>query len=275
VRNNVLHYLSRYTHRVAISNHRLVAMKEGQVSFRWKDYAHRGKQKVMTLSSDEFLRRFLLHVLPRGLVRIRHFGLFANRRRAASLARCRVLLNVARPTDPQANSSQLRCPLCSGPMLVTQRMSGLQILSPSAPNQLPQPGTLTAHDRHDQSATQRPPLQRSSQAGREVVPGPAPRARFHGCQSDLRQVECWLFEVHPHGAALCHPHPSASSRARTDPNPIALPPPLQRLPSNAPIKTAPEEHLRASPRACSRGSPDRVLSFIKTNVPRCVQTLAR
>ncbi len=126
---HVLHYLSRYTHRVAISNHRLVALKQGQVSFRWKDYAHGGKQKVMTLSSDEFLRRFLLHVLPKGLVRIRHFGLFANRRRAASLARCRVLLNVAKPTDPQADSSQLRCPLCSGPMLVTERTSGLQILS--------------------------------------------------------------------------------------------------------------------------------------------------
>ncbi len=91
---HVLNYLARYTHRVAISNHRLVAFKNDRVSFRWKDYAHGGKQKVMTVSADEFLRRFLLHVLPKGLVRIRHFGLFANRRRAA-LARCRALLGMA------------------------------------------------------------------------------------------------------------------------------------------------------------------------------------
>ena len=83
---HVLHYLARYTHRVAISNHRLVGFKDERVSFRWKDYADGGKQKVMTVSADEFLRRFLIHVLPKGLVRIRHFGLFANRRRAASLA---------------------------------------------------------------------------------------------------------------------------------------------------------------------------------------------
>jgi len=126
---HVLHYLARYTHRVAISNHRLVAFKDGQVSFRWKDYAHGGKQKVMTVSSDEFLRRFLLHVLPKGLVRIRHFGLFANRRRAASLARCRVLLNAAQPTNLPSETTQLRCPMCSSPMLVTERMSGLQILA--------------------------------------------------------------------------------------------------------------------------------------------------
>jgi hypothetical protein len=79
---HVLHYLARYTHRVAISNHRLVAFKDDHVSFRWKDYAANGKQKVMTVSSDEFLRRFLIHVLPKGLIRIRHLGLFANRRRA-------------------------------------------------------------------------------------------------------------------------------------------------------------------------------------------------
>ena len=84
---HVLHYLARYTHRVAISNHRLVAFENDRVSFRWKDYAHGGKQKVMTVSADEFLRRFLIHVLPKGFVRIRHFGLFANRRRSR-IARC-------------------------------------------------------------------------------------------------------------------------------------------------------------------------------------------
>ena len=81
---HVLNYLARYTHRVAISNHRLVAFENGRVSFRWRDYAHGGKKKVMTVSAHEFLRRFLLHVLPGGLVRIRHFGLFANRRQSAA-----------------------------------------------------------------------------------------------------------------------------------------------------------------------------------------------
>ena len=91
---HVLNYLARYTHRVAISNHRLVAFENDRVSFRWRDYAHGGKKKVMTVSADEFLRRFLLHVLPGGLVRIRHFGLFANRRRSAALERCRDLLGA-------------------------------------------------------------------------------------------------------------------------------------------------------------------------------------
>src|ERR1700730_15379806 len=84
--DHVLHYLARYTHRVAISNHRLIAFENGQVTFRWKDYAHRNKKRKMTLSADEFLRRFLLHVLPRRFVRIRFFGFLANTRRAALLS---------------------------------------------------------------------------------------------------------------------------------------------------------------------------------------------
>jgi hypothetical protein len=120
---HVLHYLARYTHRVAISNHRLVAFKDDRVSFRWKDYAAGGKQKVMNVSAEEFLRRFLIHVLPKGLVRIRHFGLFANRRRAASLLRCRFLLKSPSPPQQPAASSQPRCPLCSEPMLLIERMT--------------------------------------------------------------------------------------------------------------------------------------------------------
>ena len=76
---HVLHYLARYTHRVAISNHRLLGMEDGKVTFRWKDYAHGGKQRKMTLAAEEFIRRFLLHVLPKGFVRIRHYGWMANR----------------------------------------------------------------------------------------------------------------------------------------------------------------------------------------------------
>jgi hypothetical protein len=125
---HVLHYLARYTHRVAISNHRLVAFKEDRVSFRWKDYACSGKHKIMTLSADEFLRRFLIHVLPKGLVRIRHFGLFANRKRAASLLRCRALLGTMAPPQPPTPSSQLRCPLCSADMFIVERMTSSQLL---------------------------------------------------------------------------------------------------------------------------------------------------
>jgi hypothetical protein len=123
---HVLNYLARYTHRVAISNHRLVAFENDRVSFRWRDYAHGGKQKVMTVSAHEFLRRFLLHVLPAGLVRIRHFGLFANRRRSAALERCRSLLGTAAPADlPQI--LRLRCTACSGTMLIIERLTSSQL----------------------------------------------------------------------------------------------------------------------------------------------------
>jgi hypothetical protein len=133
----VLNYLARYTHRVAISNHRLVALENDRVSFRWRDYTHGGKQKVMTVSAHEFLRRFLLHVLPAGLVRIRHFGLFANRRRGAALDRCRALLGMAACVDPPEPHS-LRCPACSGMMLVVERLTRGQLyfrasLVPSQP----------------------------------------------------------------------------------------------------------------------------------------------
>ena len=91
----VLAYLGRYTHRVAISNHRLLSLKDGKVTFSWKDYRHGNQPSLMTLSTDEFIRRFLLHVLPRGFQRIRQFGLLANRRRRVQLARCRQLLGTA------------------------------------------------------------------------------------------------------------------------------------------------------------------------------------
>jgi hypothetical protein len=134
---HVLHYLARYTHRVAISNRRLVSFKDDRVSFRWKDYTAGSKQKIMTVSADEFLRRFLIHVLPKGLVRIRHFGLFANRKRSASLLRCRVLLNAADAAPPQpAPSAQIKCPLCSELMLVIERFTSLQLL-PAPPSIAP------------------------------------------------------------------------------------------------------------------------------------------
>src|SRR5580693_1719023 len=114
----VLKYLARYTHRVAISNHRLRALENGRVSFEWKDYAHRSRTKLMTLDAIEFLRRFLLHVLPTGLVRIRHFGFLANRVRKSKLDLCRTLLAAPLPAAPshsesgEVNENAQRCPIC-------------------------------------------------------------------------------------------------------------------------------------------------------------------
>jgi len=133
---HVLHYLARYTHRVAISNHRLVSFSAGQVTFRWKDYAHGNKIRRMTLSAEEFLRRFLLHVLPRGFVRIRFFGMLANRRRAKVLPVCLALLEPNPVSDavqslplPDSKSSGSICPLCGGPMVVVERLTAAQLLS--------------------------------------------------------------------------------------------------------------------------------------------------
>ena len=94
---HVLEYLGRYTHRVALSNHRLIDFVDGKVSFRWKDYRHDSRQKIMRLEAQEFIRRFLLHVLPNGLQRIRHYGLLANRHRVLKLTRCRQLLAEPAP----------------------------------------------------------------------------------------------------------------------------------------------------------------------------------
>ncbi len=102
---HVLEYLGRYTHRVALSNDRLVSLDEGVVQLRWKDYADHDRQKVMALGADEFLRRFLLHVLPRGFMRIRHFGILANRTRHATLDRCRQLLDA--PVAPASVAEPL------------------------------------------------------------------------------------------------------------------------------------------------------------------------
>jgi hypothetical protein len=102
--DRVLDYLGRYTHRVAVSNHRLQAMHDGQVTFPYKDYKHPQRQKVMTLSADEFLRRFLLHVLPECFQRIRHYGLLGNRHRAENLARCRELLAMPVPIPATAHN---------------------------------------------------------------------------------------------------------------------------------------------------------------------------
>ena len=127
----VLRYLARYTHRVAISNRWLVAADDGGVSFRWKDYRIDGPErwKTMTLSAGEFIRRFLLHVLPKGFHRIRHYGVFANSNRTQALAKARELLAVAPPPKPEpaatpavdeARVLPTPCPCCGGRMHIIE-----------------------------------------------------------------------------------------------------------------------------------------------------------
>lgn len=125
----VLDYLGRYTHRVAISNHRLKELKDGQVSFTYKDYKHAHQQKVMTLSADEFLRRFLMHVLPSGFQRIRYYGLLGNRHRAENLARCRTLLAMPAPLTQLHRNYRERCQQLTGrdPLLCPQCKTGTMV----------------------------------------------------------------------------------------------------------------------------------------------------
>ena len=130
----VLDYVGRYTHRVAISNHRLLEIAAGQVRFQWKDYRDKGQQKTMTLSAEEFIRRFLLHALPDGFQRIRYYGLLGNRYRREKLARCRQLLGMAPPVEAPApedyrdlheqltGSSLRQCPVCHRGRMVMVEM---------------------------------------------------------------------------------------------------------------------------------------------------------
>jgi hypothetical protein len=137
----VLKYLARYTHRVAISNRRLVALEDGNVWFHWKDYAHGGDQKIMTLTATEFIRRFLLHVLPSGFVRIRHYGFLANRVCRDKLALCRVLLAVEPASEPAASEPCVEpeetgeeqatphtCPSCGvGRMVIVESFKAIHV----------------------------------------------------------------------------------------------------------------------------------------------------
>jgi hypothetical protein len=134
----VLAYLGRYTHRVAIANPRLISMTDDGVAFRWKDYRHHGKSKVMTLDAHEFIRRFLLHTLPDGFHRIRHYGFLANGHRAEKLALCRRLLNIPppNPADPPADMTTTllpvdRCPCCGGVMITLGTLPQSQPRRPS------------------------------------------------------------------------------------------------------------------------------------------------
>jgi hypothetical protein len=140
--DQVLRYLGAYTHRVAISNHRLVSFQDDQVTFRWRDSAHNHNQRLLTLPAVEFLRRFLLHVLPRGFVRIRHFGFLASRRRGILLPLCQQALSIDPPTASPAAipphneihpTPLWPCPLCGGSMVVIERLTAVQVWLRSPP----------------------------------------------------------------------------------------------------------------------------------------------
>jgi hypothetical protein len=137
---HVLKYLGRYTHRVAISNHRLVSFADGQVTFRWRDSADHNKPRLLTLPVDEFLRRFLLHLLPEGFVRIRNFGFLANRKRATLLPLCFQLLGAVHEPQAEQHASSTedfpdlwRCPKCGGPMKIIERLTASEIQLRSPP----------------------------------------------------------------------------------------------------------------------------------------------
>jgi hypothetical protein len=139
---HALRYLGCYTHRVAISNHRLVSLAESHITFRWRDSAHKNKKRLMSLPVEEFVRRFLLHVLPPGFVRIRHFGFFAHRRRASLLPLCLELLvkeNHARPSGGTPSTAEITeplwiCPQCGGPMVLIERLTPTQARLRSPPS---------------------------------------------------------------------------------------------------------------------------------------------
>jgi len=143
----VLAYLSRYTHRVAISNSRLVALDEDGVTFKWKDYRIYGpdRYKTMTLDAAEFIRRFLMHVLPSGFHRIRHYGLFASAARVRNIERIRALLPTAEATpqqQPETNDgvdpmdAARKCPCCGGRMIIIETFEGVCPARPPSPRRI-------------------------------------------------------------------------------------------------------------------------------------------
>ena len=140
---HALRYLGCYTHRIAISNHRLISLADNNVTFRWRDSMHRNKKRRMTLPVQEFLRRFLLHVLPRGFTRIRHFGILSTRNRSMMLPFCRQLIaanppEAGRPDagrEPLIQSNGLwQCPSCGGPMILLERLTPIQLRLRSPPH---------------------------------------------------------------------------------------------------------------------------------------------
>src|ERR1022692_4321179 len=190
---DVLHYLGRYTHRVAISNHRLVSLADEKVTFRWRDSAYNNEQKLVTLSLVEFLRRFLLHVLPKGFVRIRNFGFLANRRRATLLPLCFHLLGSAPQAEQdlagsKASSDLWLCPKCGGPMMVIERLTAAEIQLRSPPPRSPRPHETTLYHKKSLRVSAR------SVSLRLAIPQTAPFRLLKPC---LRESFALSWPFHP------------------------------------------------------------------------------
>ena len=181
---HVLHYLARYTHRVAISNHRIVNFADGKVTFRWKDYAHKGKKRLMTVTAEEFLRRFLLHTLPRRFVRIRFCGFLANRRRRELLPLCRQLLEpcpLAPSTAPKTPSPKLHADGFVRVAAAQWHSSRSSPLNRSVADLLSGRTSLTLHSRHPSAKNIRAPA-------RTADVSPAPR-KFPNATQNFHSLE--------------------------------------------------------------------------------------
>jgi hypothetical protein len=185
----VLKYLARYTHRAAISNHRLLELKDGQVRFRWKNYAPECRWRTMTLSAVEFVRRFVMHVLPSGFVRIRHYGLLANRHRRTKLALCRELLrtapatesdspdDTARPTGAPQVTPARACPNCGAGRLII-----IAELPSTRPRRSSRPSGVHSSIRNE--ARQGPERGQRSRGGHLSVDGGIRALRMPGASVD-------------------------------------------------------------------------------------------
>ena len=234
----VLAYLGRYTHRIAISNERILALRDGDVHFRWRDYADHHRAKVMALPAEEFLRRFLLHVVPGGFQRIRHFGLLANRRRAQALSHCRALLH-AKPRRPRYRAKPLSSSSNVSPGAISCNVRRAAKESFASLSRSPR-----AHP---------PPRSRHLMSPPASIPLPSARLVRHRSLCSRAPEPC----ARPSSPPPHHPFGLRPDSLRPFPSPIRAPsaapprdripnvPPSQRLSSTGCIRNAP--HSRYNP----------------------------
>ncbi len=264
---HALRYLGAYTHRVGISNSRLVSFADGQVSFRWRDSAHGNRKRVMSLPADEFLRRFLLHLVPRGFVRIRNFGFLANRQRAKLLPLCFSLLGSSAgrasaedtASEPRSYVTLPRCPLCSG----NHARHRALLLSPTACSL-----STTACQVRCMNTQLKPRTQVMQQHASPVCASSRSHLRHpchHACQMAQRSASD---SVSPDSQSAQQLRIiriiryQAFRPAKPHPTPIEQRPRKKRLPSSRCIRTAP-------PRPAPMSAINKGRSRYSTKTSRC------